>query len=168
MRVNYAWLLLQCDPPRLDEAEALLARAHETLTALSISSYLASCETEIARCALLRGNFEDAIEVAGRAIAKCADGAPELAQARMISGLALTLSGRPEEGIALMTNAAELLAALGSRLDAARAWRELAEALIKAGRSEQAIDALRRAADFAGAEPTVMRIGAQPSLSVAE
>jgi tetratricopeptide (TPR) repeat protein len=117
---------------------------------------------------LLRGNFEDAIEVAGRAISKCADGAPELAQARMISGLALTLSGRPSEGIALMTNAAELLAALGSRLDAARAWRELAEALIKAGHSEQAIDALRRAADFAGAEPSVMRISAQPSVSVAE
>jgi len=168
MRVNYAWLLLQCDPPQLDEAEALLARAQETLAALSMSSYLASCETEVARCALLRGHFDDAIEVASRAISKCADGAPELAQARMISGLALTLSGRPEEGIALMTNAAELLAALGSRLDAARAWRELAEALIKAGRSEQAIDALRRAADYAGAEPSVMRAEVRPSPSVAE
>ncbi len=167
MRVTYAWLLLRCDPPRLDEAEALLAQARETLTALSMSSYLASCETEIARCALLRGNFDDAIEVASRAISRCADGAPELAQARMVSGLALTLSGRAEEGIALMTNAAELLAALGSRIDAARAWRELAEALIKAGRSEQAIDALRRAADYAGAEPSVMRAGTHPSLSVA-
>ena len=137
MRVTYAWLLLRCDPPRLDEAEALLARAQETLIALSMSSYLASCETEIARCALLRGNFDDAIEVASRAISRCADGAPELAQARMVSGLALTLSGRPAEGIALMTNAAELLAALGSRVEAARAWRELAEALIKVGRAER-------------------------------
>jgi tetratricopeptide (TPR) repeat protein len=166
MRVTYAWLLLRCDPPRLDEAEALLAQARETLTALSMSSYLASCETEIARCALLRGNFDEAIEVASRAISRCADGAPELAQARMVSGLALTLSGRAAEGIALMTNAAELLAALGSRIDAARAWRELAEALIKAGRSEQAIDALRRAADYAGAESSVMRAGTLSSLSV--
>jgi tetratricopeptide (TPR) repeat protein len=166
MRVTYAWLLLRCDPPRLDEAEALLAQARETLTALSMSSYLASCETEIARCALLRGNFDEAIEVASRAISRCADGAPELAQARMVSGLALTLSGRAAEGIALMTNAAELLAALGSRIDAARAWRELAEALIKAGRSEQAIDALRRAADYAGAESSVMRAGTPSSLSV--
>jgi Flp pilus assembly protein TadD len=95
---------------------------------------------------LLRGNFADATQIAGQAIARCADGAPELAQARMVSGLALTLSGRAEDGIALMTNAAELMAALGSRLDAAQAWRELAEALIKVGRPEQAIDALRKAA----------------------
>src|SRR5262249_54686060 len=103
MRITYAWLLLRCDPPRLDEAETLLARAQEVLSALAISSLLANCETEIARCALLRGNFDDAIEIADQAIARCADGAPELAQARMVGGLALTLSGRPEEGIALMT-----------------------------------------------------------------
>jgi transcriptional regulator with XRE-family HTH domain len=168
MRVTYAFLLLHCDPPRLDEAEALLTRAQEVLSALSMNSYLASCETELARCALLRCNYEDAIEIAGRAISRCADGAPELAQARMVSGLALTLSGSSQEGIALMTNAADLLAALGSRLEAAQAWRDLAEALIQAGRSEEAIDALRRAADCAGAEPSVMRAGVRQSLSVSD
>jgi tetratricopeptide (TPR) repeat protein len=168
MRITYAWLLLRCDPPRLDEAEALLARAQEVLTALSMSSYLASCETELARCALLRGNFDGAVEIAERAISRCADDAPELAEARMVSGLALTLRGRPEEGIALMSNAADLLAALGSRLDAARAWRDLAEALIQVGRPEQAIDALRRAADCAGAESSVIRADVPRSLSVAE
>jgi transcriptional regulator with XRE-family HTH domain len=166
MRVTYAWLLLRCDPPRLDEAEELLARAHEVFTALSMSSHLASCETEVARCALLRGRFDDAIEIGSRAIAKCADGAPELAQARMVSGLALTFSGRPDEGIALMTNAADLMAVLGSRLDAARAWRELAEALIQIGRPEQAIDALRRAADCAGAQSTTVRADVRLSLPV--
>jgi hypothetical protein len=67
------------------------------------------------------------------------------------------MAGRPEEGIALTTNAAELTAALGSRLDAARAWRELAEALIQVGRSGQAIDALRKAADYAGAQSSTIR-----------
>jgi tetratricopeptide (TPR) repeat protein len=157
MRVTYAWLQLRCDPPRIAEAEALLAQAHEVFTALARSAFLASCETEIARCAVLRGNFDEAVEIAGRAIARCADGAPELAQARMVCGLALTLSGRAEEGIALTTNAAELLTALGSRLDAAQAWRELAEALIKVGRSEQAIEAFRKAADCAGAQPSTVR-----------
>ncbi len=166
MRVTYAWLLLRCDPPRLDEAEALLAQAHEVFTALAMSSHVASCETEIARCALLRGNFDDAIEVAGRAIGRCADGAPELVQARMVRGLALTLSGRAEEGIALMTNAAELMAALGSQIDAARAWRELGEALIQVGRSDEAIDALRKAADCAGAQPSVIRADVHSSLPV--
>jgi transcriptional regulator with XRE-family HTH domain len=168
MRVNYAWLLLRCDPPRLDEAEALLAGAHEVFTALAMSSQLAGCETEIARCALLRGNFDDAIEIAGQAIARCADGAPELAQARMVSGLALTLSGRAEEGIALTTNAAELMAALGSRLDAAQVWRELAEALIKVGRSYQAIDALRKAADCAGAQSSTVRADVHTALPAAD
>jgi transcriptional regulator with XRE-family HTH domain len=168
MRVTYAWLLLRCDPPRLDEAEALLARAREVLTALAMSSSLASCETEIARCALLRGNFDDAIEIARQAIARCADGAPELAQARMVSGLALTLSGRPEDGIALMTNAAELMAVLGSRLDAARAWREAGEALIQVGHSGQAIDALRKAADFAGAQSSTIRADVHQAVPVAD
>jgi transcriptional regulator with XRE-family HTH domain len=157
MRVNYAWLLLHCDPPRIDEAEALLSGAREIFTALAMSAELARCETEIARCALLRGNFAEAIEIAGHAIAKSMDGAPELAQARMVKGLALTLSGRHGDGIALMTNAAELMAALGSRLEAAQAWRDLAEALIKVGRSEQAIDALRKAADCAGAQSSTIR-----------
>jgi transcriptional regulator with XRE-family HTH domain len=168
MRVNYAWLLMHCDPPQLDEAEALLAGAREVFTTLAMSSQLASCETEIARCALLRGDFADAIEIAGHAIARCADGAPELAQARMVSGLALTLSGRPEDGIALMTNAAELMAALGSRHEAAQAWRDLAEALIKVGRAEQAIDALRKSADCAGAQASTIRADSYAALPVAD
>ena len=161
MRVTYAWLLLRSDPPRIDEAEALLGRAHEVFTALSAGSSLANCETEMARCALLRGNFDEAAEIAGRAIARCADGSPDQAQPRLLSGLALTLSGRPDEGIALAAKAAELMAALGSGLDAAQAWRELAEALIQTGRSEQAIDALRKAADFAGARSATVRAGMQ-------
>jgi tetratricopeptide (TPR) repeat protein len=116
-----------------------------------------NCEAELARCALLRGNYADAVEMAGQAIAKCGERAPELATARMLKGLALTLSGRPDDGIALMTNAAEFMTALGSRLEAAEAWRNLAEALIKVGRSEQAIDALRRAADCAGAQSSTIR-----------
>jgi transcriptional regulator with XRE-family HTH domain len=168
MRVTYAWLLLRCDPPRLEEAETLLARACEVFTALGMSSHVASCETEIARCALIRGNFADAIEIAGQAVARCADRAPELAQARMVGGLALTLSGSPDDGIALMTNAAELMAALGSRLEAAQAWRDLAEALIKVGRAEQAIDALRKAADCAGAQSSTIRANAHAALPVAD
>jgi tetratricopeptide (TPR) repeat protein len=168
MRVTYAWLLLRCEPPRIDEAEALLGRAHEVFTALSIASYLANCETEMARCALLRGNLDEAAEIAGRAMARCADGSPHLAQPRLLSGLALTLSGRPEEGIALVTRAADLMDTLGSGKDAALAWRELAEALIQIGRSEQAIDALRKAADFAGARSATIRAGMQLPLSVAD
>lgn len=168
MRVTYAWLLLRCDPPRLQEAETELNRAHEVLTGLSMSPYLANCETEIARCALLRGNYDDAIEVAERAIARCASGAPEVAHARVVSGLAMTMSGSAEQGFAVVSSAADMLAAAGSRLDAAQAWRELAEALLQAGRSEQAIAALRQAADYAGARTSTIRAQMAVALPVSD
>jgi len=168
MRVTYAWLLLRCDPPRLQEAETELNRAHEVLTGLSMSPYLANCETEIARCALLRGNYDDAIEVAERAIARCATGAPEVAHARVVCGLALTMAGHAERGFAVVSSAADMLAAAGSRLDAAQAWRELAEALLQVGRSEQAIAALRQAADYAGARTSTIRAQMAVALPVSD
>jgi tetratricopeptide (TPR) repeat protein len=168
MRVTYAWLLLRCDPPRLDEAHAELSRAQDVLTGLSMSPYLASCETEIARCALLRGNYDAAIEIAERAIARRANGAPEPAQADVVRGLALIMSGRADEGLAVVAIAANGLAAAGSPLDAAQAWRELAEALLHAGRSEEAIAALRQAADHAGARATTIRAQMSVPLPVSD
>ncbi len=151
MRVTYAWLLLRCDPPRLEEADTLLTRAHDVLDDLSFGPHLASCETEIARLALLRGDLDAAARVAGQAIARSVNsGGTELDHARVVRGLALIMSGQADEGASVVEEAASHLAAMGSRMEAAQAWRDLAEALIQRGRSEQAIDALRRAADYAG------------------
>jgi Flp pilus assembly protein TadD len=61
-----------------------------------------------------------------------------------------------------------MLAAAGSRLDAAQAWRELAEALLQAGRSEQAIAALRQAADYAGARTSTIRAQMAVALPVSD
>lgn len=152
MRVTYAWLLLRCDPPCLDQAEALLTRAHELLAGLSFGPDLASCETEMARCALLRGDFGEAARIAEQAIARCVDsGAAELENASVVSGLALIMSGQTAAGVTAVSGAASRLADKGSRLEAAQAWRELAEALIQQDMPDLAIDFLRRAADCAGA-----------------
>lgn len=157
MRVTYAWLLLRCDPPRLDEADSLLAQARTVLAGLSANPELSSCTTEMARSALLRGDLEAAIRLADQAIAICPDQPAEVAQAKVISGLALVLRGQSQAGGALVAEAADQLAGLGSALDAAQAWRELGEVLLHAGESAQAIDALRRAADCAGARSTSVR-----------
>ncbi len=158
MRVTYAWLLLRCDPPRLDEADALLARAHDLLADLSFGPHLASCETEMARSALLRGDFGGAVSIAEQAIARCADArAAEGEHAKVVSGLALIMSGQHDQGAALAAGAAERLAMMGSQLDAAQAWRDLAEVLIDCGRSDQAVEALRRAADYAGVRASTVR-----------
>jgi transcriptional regulator with XRE-family HTH domain len=150
MRVNHALLLLSCDPPRLDEADELLARAHEVL-ASGGSGHLAVCETEMARSAMLRGDFELAASLASQSAARFGeDGAPELANARLALGLATILAGDVDEGHAIAVAAAARLDALGSR-DAPRAYRDLAEVLFQQGREELAIAALRQAADRAGA-----------------
>jgi tetratricopeptide (TPR) repeat protein len=160
MRITYAWLLLRCDPPRLDEADVLLARAHDQLSELSFSPKLASCETEMARSALLQGDFDGAIRIAAKAIERCEEaGAAEGEDAKLVTGLALVLSGQAEEGAAVAAAAAERLATMGSQLEAARAWRELAEALIQRDRAVEAVDALRRAADYAGVRASTIRAG---------
>jgi transcriptional regulator with XRE-family HTH domain len=161
MRITYAWLLMRFDPPRLDEADSLLARAYEVLSELSISPKLATCRTEMARSAMLRGDLTAAADLAQQAIASCPDRAAEVAQAQVISGLVLVLQGEPRQGAATVAAAAEQLADLGTALDGAQAWRELAEALLQAGEPAQAIDALRHAADGAGARSTTIRAGMQ-------
>lgn len=162
MRVSYAWLLLRCEPPRLDEADALLARAHALLAA---SPDVASCETEMARSALLRGDFGLAAQLAGEAAARfSAEGPAELELARAMHGLALILNGEVDSGHAQAARAAARLEALGSR-EAAEAYRDLAEAMFQQGRSEEGIALLRRAADCAGARSSSVRVASAAALA---
>ncbi len=156
LRITYGWLLLRCDPPRIEEAEAALARAHEVLAELGHDLYLANCETEMSRCALLRGDLDQAAELAGRAIARSTQGG-ETDNASVVGGLALILSGRTDQGIAEVSAAARRIEDAGSLQDAGQAWRELAEVLLLRDDPQQAIAALRKAADCAGARPMMIR-----------
>jgi tetratricopeptide (TPR) repeat protein len=131
-------------------ADELLARAHDVLTGLSNGPALATCEIEMARCALLRGAFDDAVSTADRAIARFSGETIESSNARVVRALALALSGRVDAGTAEMGEAARQLEALGAPREAAQAWREFGEALIQSGRPEMAVEALRNAADCAG------------------
>ena len=150
LRVTCGWLLLRRDPPDIDQAEDLLERAHETLADLSATAELGSCETELARIALLRGDFDLAMQTANQAMSRCSDAGAELEYAGVISGLAMVLSGQVDEGFATAAAAAIRLADLGSRQDAARAWREIADAMTRQGRTESALTALRQADECAG------------------
>ena len=165
MRINFAWLLLRSEPPRLAEADAMLSQAHDGLTDIAFAPLLASCETEMAWSALLRGDTERAAHLASQASARCTDPATvELQNARVVAGLAQVMAGQPEAGAEVAADAADRLAALGSQLEAGQAWRDLADALIQQGRSAQAIHALQRAADCAGLRPSA--IGAPATLPV--
>jgi transcriptional regulator with XRE-family HTH domain len=158
MRITYAWLLLRCDPPRIQEAEALLARAHEVMSEEGNGPILASCETEMARAALMQGDFAAAGRYADVSASRFAgDGAPEREQAKLIGGLAAILSGDVDAGYEQAERAARRLETLGSRLDAAQAYRDLSDAMFERGRSAEAVAALRKAADCAGARPSSVR-----------
>lgn len=164
LRVTYAWLLLRLDPPLLAEAEQVLARAHEVLSERSHNLLLVSCETELARCSLLRGDFDEARRIARHAIERGAEGG-DTQGALVVSGLASILSGSAREGIAEVSAAARSLEETGSQREAAQVWRELAEALLQQDNPEPAIVALQRAADCAGARaPSIRPAIPQPSL----
>jgi transcriptional regulator with XRE-family HTH domain len=151
LRINYAWGLLRSDPPLLDEADRVLARAHAAVAELGFAPLLAACETEMAWAALLRGNHRRAAEMAGRAAARCTDpAAVELQNARVVMGLAQVLAGDANRGAQVAGDAAAELARLGSGQEGAQAWRDLADALLRQGKSDQAIQALQNAADCAG------------------
>jgi transcriptional regulator with XRE-family HTH domain len=158
MRISYGWLLLQCEPPRLAEADESLARAHAVLEDMSFGPRLAMCETEMARSALLRQDYIEAIAVAQQAGGRFSDGnAPERQNARIVRGLALVMSGDLDAGAAEVSDAARSLESSGAHREAAQAWRELGEALVQRGQPEQAIEALRNAADCAGVRSASIR-----------
>jgi transcriptional regulator with XRE-family HTH domain len=160
MRITYGWLLLKLDPPRLAEADAALARAHEVLSGTSFGSYLSACEAEMARSALLRGDAAGAAQLAARAAERCGeDGSRDFYFARFLSGLADIMDGRVDQGALLAADGAGMLGQLGARIEAGQAWRDLAEALIQQGRPDEAIEALRQAADSTGARPSAVRTG---------
>jgi tetratricopeptide (TPR) repeat protein len=167
MRTSYAWLLLRCDPPLLDEADAVLERAHEVLSGLALQRNLARCETEMARSALLRGDRARAVSLAEQAIARCPEPGPAELQSHVVRGLALVLGGDTETGTAAVRDAAARYSELGSKREAAETYRELAEALLQRDLPEQAIAALRSAADCAGARPSSIRPAAAVRSSVA-
>lgn len=149
-RVTYGWLLLRCNPPRLDEAEDQLRRAYQVLADVNGQGpALQCCETELSRAAMLRGDLDSALELADHALGMDLDAFPNQ-DALFVRGLVLTRLGRIEEGVAAVSGAARHLEGVGSRQEAARVWRELGETMLQLGDRDQAIAAFIRTADCAG------------------
>lgn len=162
-RVTYAWLLLRLSPPHVEQANAHLRQAHAALVQRADKAAAASCETEMARAALIQGKPAEAIRLADRAITASivARHIVEQQHATVVRGLALIASGEEAEGAAATAEAAAVLASQAPT-EAAKAYRELGEAMLARGLADQAISALRKAADTAGARSAASAMPAAP------
>ncbi|MER6243738.1 helix-turn-helix domain-containing protein [Streptomyces griseorubiginosus] len=154
LRLTYAWLLLRAEPPELEQARLLLNQAYDVLVRVSDTGDLAACETELARLELLSGRPAEAIGLALRAMGRLETRkAVEAGRARWVLGLAMVSDGRATAGVEECWTAAEELQSLGAGLEAAQAWREVAELQARHIGAEQALEAYRRMADCARVRP---------------
>jgi transcriptional regulator with XRE-family HTH domain len=152
LRTDCAWLLLRQDPPDVDRAAELLTQSYRALAAANISTDLAYCETELARVELHRGQPDQAIEHALRALSRLrGTDSPEHGRARLVLGQAMLLKGLRDDGLRECRRAADHLRAVGATRQAIGVWREVADTLVSLGQTEEALAAYQSLADCAGA-----------------
>jgi tetratricopeptide (TPR) repeat protein len=141
------YLLLRCDPPRVDEAYECLAEALDHLAEAADPVGKAYVFTELCYVHLARGDTDQAIATAQNAHHLLGPTAMlEAARATTALAVALIASGQAERAEEMFTEAATVLDRLGATRHAARAWVELAHALVKTGRLEDALTAYDNAA----------------------
>jgi tetratricopeptide (TPR) repeat protein len=139
----YAFLCLEAEPPRIEEARRSLDIAEAKLTEASSPGDIAYVLTERSRLALLEGKAEEALELSERALAETATDDLERGRCLFLKGRALaTLDRRPEARDALQEASAEF-EKHGARQQQAACWREIAEFDLAAGDVAAAVEAFR-------------------------
>jgi tetratricopeptide (TPR) repeat protein len=139
----YAFICLDAEPPRAQEARGHLDKAEELLEQAAGSGDMAYLFTERARLALIEDRAEDALHDAERALADAGPDELEIARGLFMKGRALaSLGDRPEATRALQESAA-LFGGRGARQQEAGCWREIGELDLAAGDLESAVQALR-------------------------
>jgi len=152
LKVASAGVLLAADPPRVDEAEAALARAKDELERLGSEVDLVEFDQLQSTVALLSRDIGEAEELARVAAARLPQdaGAEQLSLAHRALGDALAAQGRRDEALQHWRNGADLLGTANPGRGTALAWRDLAERFRSAGDTEAAVKEYRAALDAAG------------------
>lgn len=139
----YAFICLEMDPPRVEEAAGHLQRAEDMLAGDRASGDLAYVLTERSRLALMEGRPEEALEHVERALADVGNDELEVARCMFLKGRALSSLDRREEARSALREAAGLFGSRGARQQEAACWRELGELDLAAGDVSAAVQALR-------------------------
>jgi tetratricopeptide (TPR) repeat protein len=141
------YLLLHCDPPRVDEGFASLTDALAELGDTPNPVMEAYVYTELSYAYLARGQIAEAISAAEGARQRLGTTAQlESARAATALAVALTADGQHDTARAMFTEAATVLDHLGATRQAARSWIELAHALTDTGHLSEAVAAYENAA----------------------
>lgn len=141
------YLLLRCQPPRVDEAFDSLNEALDSLAETADPVDKAYVLTELCYAYVARGETAEAIRSAQEArrllgpIARL-----EFARATTALAVALSADGAREEVRVLLTEAATILEGVGATRHAARSWIELAHVLSDSGNQQEAMTAYESAA----------------------
>jgi tetratricopeptide (TPR) repeat protein len=139
----YAFICLEAEPPRAEEAAFHLDRAEELFEGVAAGPDRAYLASERSRLALLTDRPEDALRHADVALAEVGDDALERARALFLKGRALAKAGRTADAGKVLAEAATLFGDHGARQQEAACWRELGELAVEGGDPGAALDALR-------------------------
>jgi tetratricopeptide (TPR) repeat protein len=138
-----AFICLEAEPPRVDQAESHLDSAESTLRDVGSPADKAYVLTERARLALMRGRPEEAVAHADAALSSASDDELEIARCLFLKGRALSALDLRDGARTALGAAAETFRRLGARQQEAACWREIGEMDISAGDGEAALNALR-------------------------
>jgi tetratricopeptide (TPR) repeat protein len=164
LRVVSAGLLLRQVQPDPHAALPGLRLALVELQVVGTRLDLGYARTEQARALLAAGDLDEAGDTGRRALLDLATGDRlQTGHALLVVGRVAMAQGDTEDALALLRQAASALEESEASRQAGTAWRELGEAYVELGRSSEAIEALRRASDLAGATYNPLR----PALAAA-
>ena len=140
----YAFLCLEAEPARVDEAKEHLDKAEALLSGLSARGEIAYIHEERGRVALLVQRPDEALSWAERGLAEASPDGLEAARCLYLKGRALSSLERWQEARDAFRDAAGRFREQGARQQEASCWRELGELHLSAGDTAAAVDALRQ------------------------
>jgi transcriptional regulator with XRE-family HTH domain len=148
--IAQAFLCLEAEPPRIEEATAHLNRAEKIMTKYGDESDLAFVWTERARAAFLAGESEESVRWSSLAIASEATYPLERARAQLLRARAFRTLGRLVEARASAQDALVTFEVNEAKAQVLSAWQELAEIASAEGDHRTANEALRAGIRVAG------------------
>jgi len=151
----YAFLCLEAEPPRLEEAREHLDQAEALLSELSARGELAYIHEERGRLASLLHRPDEALQWAERGLADTNPDGLEAARCLYLKGRALSELKRLEEARTALQEAAKRFGSQGARQQEASCWRELGELELARQDLPAAVEALR--AGLAALDPSRTR-----------